>query len=143
MCCQIGMQKRHQKLYDGSVPDKKTTPTGLEPARRNSNRFRICRLNHSATVSKFSTSANPNYYIINSVQIQLKIKHHYFLLSGIHKKGYTGEYLLLCDIDVSSPSVSLFSIFLFYQQQHWMVYINQQSIINTTTTTTSNTLFSS
>jgi hypothetical protein len=31
--------------------DSRATPTGLEPARRNSNRFRICRLNHSATVS--------------------------------------------------------------------------------------------
>ena len=51
---------------------KLTTPTGLEPARRNSKRFLISRLNHSATVSLTcqlynkcnpSISANPYIYI--------------------------------------------------------------------------------
>ncbi len=44
-------RKKHSQSIMYYLGDKSTTPTGFEPARRNSSRFRICLLNHSDTVS--------------------------------------------------------------------------------------------
>lgn len=42
---------------------EKTTPTGLEPVRKNSNRFLVDRLNHSAKVSLLCrTRSNDHHY---------------------------------------------------------------------------------
>ena len=52
---------------------RKSTPTGLEPARRNSSRFRIYRLNHSATVSTVCGVFAKYIYATNRPRCLLKL----------------------------------------------------------------------